>query len=305
MSDGGDAAPVDLTECSVEGVARELTRHLATAKIPQPRREALLILERFAGISRHTRLVDPGAKLNTATRTTIESALRRRLAREPVTRIAGETEFYGRTFRVTPDVLDPRVDSEVIVDVALEAQAGWAKGRSPRILDVGTGSGCLLGTLLAEVTGATGVGLDISQAACDVAQLNLDHLGVGARGQVICADANLAGSLDLGRFNLIVSNPPYIAVSERETLAPEVLRYDPELALFGGDDGLERYKDWLRWMPTALEPGGGLILEVGWQQAAAVSELVENAFQLSQRVRIDVIQDIVGRNRAVAAWTLW
>jgi release factor glutamine methyltransferase len=297
--DGG--ARVCLQALTLAGAVQEVAQRLDGAGIADARREASVLFAYLAGIERQDVLMAPERALLPDERERLEAALARRLAREPITRIAGTAEFYGRNFRVTPDVLDPRADSETLIRQALDNRARWAERAAPRILDIGTGSGCLLATLLCEVPSASGVGIDVSEAACTVARHNLDELGLSDRARVLVHDADKVP--DIGTFNLIVSNPPYVGEHERSSLDPEVRDHDPELALFAGDDGLAKYEAWLAWIPAALAPGGGLILEIGWRQAAAVTGLVENAFAASQSVSITVAKDLNGRDRSVAAWT--
>ena len=193
--------------------------------------------------------------------------IERRCRFEPVSRILGTREFYGRSFRVTPDVLDPRADTETLIGAAL----GLAKGKgSLRILDLGTGSGAIAVTLLAELPGATAVASDLSAAALAVAKGNAEVLGVAGRASFV--QANWFEGID-GRFDLIVSNPPYIPLGDIAGLAPDVREFDPPRALDGGPDGLEAYRRLASGAGSHLAPKGHIILEIGAGQENAVNEL--------------------------------
>lgn len=207
--------------------------------------------------------------------------IERRAAREPVSHILGRRMFYGREFEVTPDVLDPRGDTETLIEVALEEPF-------ERLLDLGTGSGCILLTLVAE-TGAQGLGTDMSEAALEVAQRNAAALG--------CAVAFMRSdwfAAVQGTYDLIVSNPPYIAASEMGGLEPE-LSYEPRMALTDEADGLSAYRVICAGADAHLARGGRLIVEIGATQSAAVAELMRAAGLQDVAVRAD----LDGRERVV------
>lgn len=173
----------------------------------------------------------------------------RRLRKEPISRILGAREFWGLELQITEAVLDPRADTETLVETCLEWVRRTGIG-NPKVLDIGTGSGALLCAVLSELPEARGLGIDISHEACSVAQNNVNNLGLSPRGRVLCAD--LAAFNGSG-FDIIVSNPPYIRSTEIQTLEPEVRSYDPHLALDGGVDGLDfyrmiisKYNQWVR-----------------------------------------------------------
>lgn len=214
-----------------------------------------------------------------------ENALARRLAREPVSHILGGRWFYGRWFHVTADVLDPRPETEILIAQAL---------RHPfkEVLDLGTGTGCILLSLLAERPGATGIGTDISPQALAIAEWNAAELNVGDRLALIESDWFSAVG---GRFDLIVSNPPYIAVAEMAALAPDVRDYEPHGALTDGADGLSAYRAIAAAAPGHLTPGGRVLVEIGPSQGRAVSDLFAEA-GLSE---ITVTPDFDGRDRVV------
>jgi len=193
------------------------------------------------------------------------AAIDRRAAHEPVSRIVGLRAFHGLEFEVTPDVLDPRADSETLIDAVLEGA-----GEAPRILDLGTGSGCLLLTLLHRIPGATGTGVDASDAALAVARRNAERLGLEEKARFIRSD--WLEKVD-GTFDLVVCNPPYIGECERHTLSDDVLLWDPEAALFAGEDGLADYRILAPTLGRALSETGTAFFEIGSGQGEAVSRL--------------------------------
>ena len=197
---------------------------------------------------------------------------RRRLSGEPVSRILGHNEFWGLALKVTPDVLDPRADTETLVRAAL-AQLAGRRENALRFLDLGTGSGALLCALLTEWPLATGLAIDRSEAACRVARRNLAGLGFGAaqgRALVACGDWGAAAG---GPFDLVVSNPPYIETAVIAGLAREVREHDPWAALDGGADGLACYRAIIASLPQLLAGDGIAILELGQAQTAAVAAI--------------------------------
>ena len=198
----------------------------------------------------------------------------RRAAREPVAYITGRREFYGRAFRVTPDVLIPRPETELAIDEALALLAARTPTSSPDILDVGAGSGCLAVTLALECPDGRVVATDVSAAALAIAEGNARAHGVQSR--VSFEQAPLTGGR-VRAFDLVVSNPPYVAETDRDALPADVREYEPALALFGGPDGLSVMRELIPAAACALRPGGALVLEIGLGQAAAVERLLESA----------------------------
>lgn len=216
----------------------------------------------------------------------LSRALARRLAGEPVARIVSSWEFWGLTFGLAPDTLVPRADTETVVEAALKRHSDRA--RPLRILDLGTGSGCILVALLTERPRAFGIGLDRSVEALIQARANASANGVGDRAAFVNADwcAGLAGG-----FDLIVSNPPYIPAAAIATLADEVRLHDPSAALDGGLDGLDAYRRILAEIaagPVGLATGGSLLFEVGHDQADAVLAIGRNLGFAEARVTHDL-----------------
>ena len=270
----------------------EMTRAFAAQGIESAPRDARVLLQGLLGIDGVALLTKPEQFLGDAAER-IGDAVRRRLAHEPVSRILGVREFYGRDFVVTPEVLDPRPDTETIVDLALEiVRSNGLDAEALHIADIGTGSGILIATLLAELPNARGVATDVSAAALAVAQRNAVRLGVAERASFV-ATHGLDGCA--GPFDLIVSNPPYIVTGEILGLEPEVRDYDPQLALDGGPDGLSVYREIAKVARNPLRPLR-LVLEIGAGQASDVTNIFCAAgWQvLAQR------KDLGGHVRAVA-----
>ena len=200
-----------------------------------------------------------------------DSAIARRCRREPVSKILGFRDFWKHRFIVTKDVLDPRPDTELLVETALNETIG---NPPKRILNLGTGSGCILLSLLFEFPSAQGIGSDLSDAALDIAAQNADVLNLGGRVEFISSD--WFSALD-ETFSLVVSNPPYISTTENVTLAPEVIDWDPKAALFAGMDGLQAYRKIADGLSAVLEPDGTALFEIGFGQAASVRAIFEDA----------------------------
>ena len=199
----------------------------------------------------------------------------RRLKREPVSRILGRKEFWSLALTVTPDVLVPRPETETVVEGALDfVVRGGLRMEKLRILDIGTGSGALLVALLNELPNATGIGTDISRAALETARININQFSFEGRCSLTACD--MAAGVQ-GQFDLVVSNPPYIARGDIASLAPEVRDYDPIMALDGGDDGLAAYRSISADAKQHLAQGGRLFVELGAGQEPAVRKLFTNA----------------------------
>lgn len=269
-----------------EALAAAIPR-LQAAGIPDAPRDARLLLAHALGLpaDRLTLVLPdplpPGAQARLA------AALTQRLARQPVSQITGSRQFWGRSFTVTPAVLDPRPETETLVAAALALPAR-------RILDLGTGSGAILLTLLAEWPEAQGEGVDISPEALAVAQQNALALGLAARARLYLSDWWAAVA---GRFDLILANPPYIALAEMPALAPEVRDWEPHLALTPGVDGLAAYRVIAAQAGAHLAPGGRLIVECGVGQGAGVAAL----FAAAGLGSVAILPDMDGRDRVVSA----
>lgn len=242
---------------------------LAAAGVENPAREARWLLAHALEVS-DSDLIAGNRIFEKKEMEFAELLVARRVAGEPVSRIIGEKDFYGLSFAVTPAVLDPRMDTETLVD-AVAARFGNNPPR--RILDLGTGSGCILIALLNKFSESTGVGVDVSREALAVASGNAARLGVAGRASFIQGD--WAESVNES-FDLIVSNPPYIPSGDIPNLDREVRNHDPILALDGGFDGLQAYKMIFSQIKNIFSPGGAGFFEVGISQAQDVARLAEN-----------------------------
>lgn len=262
---------------------------LRDADVADPARDARACLALALGVLPARLTLHLGDRLTAAQQTTFQALITRRARREPISHLRGHRAFFGRMFRVTSAVLDPRPETEVLVHCAL-------RHTFARILDLGTGSGAILLSLLADRPEATGVGCDISPDALAVARDNRDQMGLAARAQLIRSDwfEHVRGP-----FDLIVSNPPYIPTHVYETLQPEVRQWEPKLALTPGDDGLSPYRLLTAAAPNALKPRGRLMVEIGYDQGEAVRAL----FQRAGFADVTLYPDLDGRDRVVAG--LW
>lgn len=293
----GPPCPLRLEDCATLLEAqRALARGFATAGLETPDVDARFLVQKISGCDAARLLGEPGTQLIPSVRARLEEAARRRLQHEPVSRILGEREFYGRMFAITPDVLDPRPETETLVEAALAAARKLPPGRPPRIADAGTGSGALIVTLLAELADATGVATDISPAALAVARDNAARHGVEARVEFVHTSC-LKGVA--GPFDLIVSNPPYIAGTEIVGLPREVREFDPLLALDGGPDGLDVYRE-ITSDIKSLRLNCWVGLEIGAGQADRVSEIFRVTFPLLPAGSISYVRDLGGHVRCVA-----
>jgi release factor glutamine methyltransferase len=249
---------------------RALAQRFRAADIESPELDARVLIGRAIGLD-HAGLIAAAARLLSAPDAQrIEDFARRRLAGEPVARITGMREFWGLPIIVTPDVLVPRPETETVVETAL-ALIDPDRTAAARILDIATGSGAILLALLSELPNAKGVGSDIDVKALGVARRNAAQLGLADRAEFV---ASRYGSAIGGRFDLVVSNPPYIATSQIATLERDVRDHDPRLALDGGADGLSAYRTIAADAARLLAPGGHLVLEIGRGQERDVTQLL-------------------------------
>jgi release factor glutamine methyltransferase len=260
---------------SATSLSRALARtveRLRQAGIEDARREALLLLAKATGRTRIDLVVGPQANLAANEEAALEELARRRALREPMAYLLGEREFWSLPFLVSPAVLIPRADSETVVEAALSMVAD--RSAALRLLDLGTGSGCLVLALLTELPAATGLGTDASEAALSLARANARRLGLDGRAAF---DRGDWGQDLRGRFDLIVSNPPYVASSEWAALEPEVRVFEPRSALLGGTDGLAAYRALAPDLARLLAPGASVCLEVGARQADPVTGILRTA----------------------------
>jgi release factor glutamine methyltransferase len=250
---------------------REVGGRLAPAGIPEPRREARLLVAAATGLSAAALIADPERLLSDSEAGRLADFARRRAAREPLSRILGWREFWSLRFALGPETLDPRPDSETLIEAALE-WVGSRRGDALKILDLGTGTGCLLLALLSELPAAQGLGIDAGAGTVAVAAANAGALGLAARA---CFRTGVWSEGIDERFDIVLCNPPYVPAGEIAWLEPEVARFDPWLALSGGADGLESYRALARELPGLLAPGGRAFIELGLGQRASAGALLE------------------------------
>lgn len=263
----------------VDRVLRAVRAGLTAAGIDDPALDARILVMEATGFDATALARDPQAPVEADAAHRLEDFVARRIAGEPVWRILGYREFWGLRFALAPDTLEPRPDTEALVALALRrVDRGTHR---PRILDLGTGSGCILLALLSELKGAYGIGSDRAYAALVTARANASALGLAERAGFVQADWAApfapAGPAGEGTFDLIVSNPPYIPSADIAGLATEVAGFDPHRALDGGADGLAPYPPICNAAMRLLRPGAALVVEHGHDQAAAVRTIAESA----------------------------
>ena len=266
---------------------------LEKAGISEAKLDARLLLEYICGTDHSTLLAHPDREVSEKELSEYENALERRSKREPVAYILGTWDFMGLSFKVNSDVLIPEQDTEILVE---EAMRFLEDGM--RFMDLCTGSGCIALSLLNYTNSTTALCTDISEAALKVAKENASNLGFSERTEFVQTDLFPELPADGSKFDLIVSNPPYIESSVIETLAPEVKDFEPRLALDGDADGLKFYRRIVENAPAYLYSSGYLIMEIGYNQADAVVELLNNKGCYHD---IEVIKDYAGNDRVIRA----
>jgi release factor glutamine methyltransferase len=272
---------------------RAARERLSSAGVSDPGLDARLIVEHFSRTTRTEAIVDAGRKVDAAGITEIAAALDRRAAGEPVHRILGYREFYGLRLSLSSETLEPRPDTETLVDAVLPfAKTMAARHGECRILDLGTGSGAIALALLKAVPTATATGVDISAGALATASDNARRLGLGSRFITLQSDWLSKVS---GRYHLIAANPPYISSDSIGNLQDEVRDFDPRMALDGGADGLDPYRIIAAEAARFLEAEGRVAVEIGHSQLAEVSEL----FAMAGWIRREVFRDLGGNDRVV------
>jgi len=283
---------IDLPARSVEAATRWAQQTLSSVGIDAARAEARLLLRLATGLSAERQVSAPDTPLDQQQMTCLAAAVTRRSRREPMAQILGRREFWSLDFVVTPDTLDPRPDSETMVEAALAKLDSHALPY--QILDLGTGTGCLLLALLSELPAAVGVGVDIEPGAAQVAQTNAERLGFARRARFLVGDWTTAVD---GRFDLVLCNPPYVPTGVIATLEPEVSRFEPRRALDGGSDGLDAYRALIPGLARVVAGAGRLLIEVGAGQADAVAEILEQ----SAFVELARHADLAGIERCISA----
>ncbi|WP_299150112.1 peptide chain release factor N(5)-glutamine methyltransferase [uncultured Tateyamaria sp.] len=263
------------------------TARLRAAGVPDPARDARMLLAHAAQVdaARVTLIAPEDIAPDIAER--YDHLVSLRAVRVPVSHLIGEREFYGRRFKISADVLDPRPESETLIEAALAEDF-------TRVLDLGTGSGCLLVTLLAERDQAHGVGVDLSEAACLQASANAVLNGVAARVQIL--EGDWFDPVE-GRFDLIVANPPYLAAFEMDEVAPELRDHEPRMALTDEGDGLSAYREIAALAGSYLTHRGRVMCEIGWMQGADTRAIFEGEGWGD----IVILPDLDGRDRVLIA----
>jgi release factor glutamine methyltransferase len=284
------AAPILSPSLPRHAAQIELARAFRAAGIDTAALDARILVCEALGID-HAGLIRDGDLTLEGAAVPLAAFARRRLAGEPVSRICGRREFYGLTFRVAPETLDPRADTEILVEVARDLLSDRAAAPL-RLLDLGTGTGAILAALLTYLPESVGLGVDRDARTCRIAAANFLALGLAHRAHVVCGAWAAAFG---GEFDLIVSNPPYVASGDIAGLALDVRDYDPRLALDGGVDGLVAYRALVPEAHVRLRPNGYLVLEIGLGQGDAVAALME----VEGFVLIGSAPDLGGRTRVI------
>jgi release factor glutamine methyltransferase len=287
---------MDETGLTIADALRETAEALRTSGVAEARREAGSLLSHATARDRTFLITHADERLTAEQLRSYRALVERRASGEPLQYITGEQEFYGLDFEVTPDVLIPRPETELLVETALEILKGTD---SPRLCDVGTGSGCIAVALTHTRTDARAVALDVSPAALEVAARNAARNGVAERINFLvsdCFDALASEEYGETRFDLIASNPPYIDEDDLEGLQREVREHEPRLALTPGGDGLSVIRRLISEAPRYLKPGGHLLIEIGFDQHERVAALIVP----SVWTLLDIRRDLQGIPRTVA-----
>jgi release factor glutamine methyltransferase len=271
---------------TIAEILKEAAAELDNAGVPEARREAGSLLSFILGKDRTFLISHAEDETDENSFIRLREFVERRAAGEPLQYITGVQDFYGREFRVTPDVLIPRPETELLVEAALQKVGDV--GTAPFICDVGTGSGCIAITLLCELVNARAVAIDKSPAALEIAKLNAENHSVADRASFIVSDCfNSLDSRDY-EFDLIVSNPPYVAESALEGLQREVRDHEPLIALSPGGDGLSVIRRLIDDGPAFIKPNGHLLIEIGFDQGETVENLVDGSAWSLREIRPDL-----------------
>jgi release factor glutamine methyltransferase len=283
---------LQLREALREGIAL-----LGAAAVPSASFAAELLLMHATGCDRAFLYAHPEHVLSAEQHAQFLAMIERRAAGVPTQYLTGKQEFWGLEFEVTPDVLIPRPETEHVIEVALEKLGDARRGKSLRVADIGTGSGCIAVALAKELPSATIYATDVSGAALEIARSNAARHEVADR--ISFVECNLLeGVVEPAQFDLIVSNPPYIGTGERESLSREVRDHEPHSALFAGEDGMALYPPLIAQAAERLAPGGLLVLELGINQFEAVGDLLDAARGWT---RVSAKQDLAGIVRVISA----
>jgi release factor glutamine methyltransferase len=279
-------------QVKISELKKSIQTRLENAGIPDAESDTRIILREFANVTLSDLFSDPDKELDASVdMDKLEEVISLRVQRIPLQHIVGSTCFMGFDFEVSPDALIPRPDTEILTEEALKDYHDGSK-----ILDLCTGTGCIITSLIALMNDCYGVGTDISEKALALAGKNADSILGGKRDRLVFKRGDLYDALDEGEmFDIIVSNPPYIRTADIDTLMPEVKDHDPMLALDGGDDGLIFYRRIIEGAKEHLVKGGDLLLEIGYDQAEDVMKIMED----NRFIEINCIKDFAGNDRVV------
>jgi release factor glutamine methyltransferase len=291
-----NAQPAD--NATVGGILRHGAARLLKAGVDSAQLDAEVLLRQVLELEQSEFYLRLGERLSSRHQEQFEKLLERRAAREPLAYITGKKEFWSLDFIVTPAVLIPRPETELLVELALDCARADRQANGIRILDIGTGSGAIAVSLAAHLPQSEVWAVDISGAALAVAEANAKRHGVAKRMRFFPGDLFEPVSRAAALFDLIVANPPYIRSAELATLAPEIRRWEPLAALNGGADGLDYYRRIIGGAPSRLSDGGTVLLEIGSDLAAAVAGLFDGAGCYRPA---EIHRDYAGRERVVAA----
>lgn len=277
---------------TLQSIVIEMREQFKAAGLDTPELDARLLVQGVLGITNEEFLLNYSRIISDSESKTLIEAVQRRMRREPVSRILGTRAFWKFDFKISRETLDPRPDSETLIEAVLR----HVDKRDPlTILDLGTGTGCLLLSLLQELPLATGLGVDISAGAVQIARQNTADLGLSKRADFTISDwSNLAINKP---FEMVISNPPYIRDGDIAELEPEVRQYDPYCALAGGGDGLDCYRSIVKILENIIVPHGKLFLEIGYDQAESVKGILAGK---GLHV-LEVSQDLAGRDRCIVS----
>ena len=278
---------------SIAEALREATLVLKEAGVPEARREAGSLLSFVLGKDRTFLISHAEHVIGEHSLREFQACVERRASGEPLQYITGVQDFFGRAFRVTPDVLIPRPETELLVEAAMDVVGG--RETAPFLCDVGTGSGCIAITLLCEIRNARAVAVDKSPAALEIAKLNAQDQHVMERVEFVVSDCFDALDASAYEFDLVVSNPPYVAAEMMPGLQREVRDHEPLVALSPGPDGLTVIRRLLQQTPQFLKQSGHLLMEIGFDQGEAVKSLIDEAVWHL----VDILPDLQGIPRIV------
>jgi release factor glutamine methyltransferase len=277
---------------TVQNILTDMRNAFRAAGLDTPELDARLLAEAALSLDQTGLITKAQQEITAAQKNTLDDMMQRRLRYEPVSRILGTRAFWKSDFKISPATLDPRADSETLVEAVIKHAD---KDQALNIIDLGTGTGCLLLSVLQELPQATGTGIDISADAIAIAKENAGALGLAARTNFM--SINWDELAPQTPFDMIISNPPYIALTEKENLAPDVRDYDPETALYGGIDGLDCYRDIMRLVPRLLKPHGLIFFEIGATQADAVKGIASQ----NNIIMLHTYLDLAGHDRCLVA----